>query len=70
MENENPKEGLVSIDKVCEWLNKTLYIHTEENEDKDWNEVNPINWVTSDYDTVEEFIENFCKAMEKYEKRN
>ena len=27
------------IKKACEWLNKTLYIHTEEIEDKHWNEI-------------------------------
>lgn len=53
------------IEKAKEWLEKTLYIHTEINEDKDWSETNPINWVTSDYDSVEDFIKGFCKAMEK-----
>ena len=52
------------LDRACEWLNKILYIHTEIEEDKDWCETNTTNWVTSDYDTVEEFITNFRQAME------
>lgn len=52
------------LDRACEWLNKILYIHTEIEEDKDWGETNPTNWVTSDYDTVGEFITAFRQAME------
>ena len=52
------------LDRDCEWLNKILYIHTEIEEDKDWCETNSINWVTSDYETVEEFITAFRQAME------
>lgn len=51
------------LEKACEWLGKTLYIHTEETEDKHWNETKTFDWVTSDYDSVEEFIEAFKKAM-------
>ena len=53
------------IEKAKEWLQGTLYIHTEIEEDKDWCETNPIDWVTSDYDSVEDFINGFCKAMEE-----
>lgn len=52
------------LDRACEWLNKILYIHTEIEEDKDWCETNITNWVTSEYDTVEEFITAFRQAME------
>ena len=52
------------IEKACEWLSKTLYIHTEETEDKFWNETKTFNWVTSDYDSVSDFIDGFKKAME------
>ena len=52
------------LDRACEWLNKILYIHTEIEEDKDWCETNSTDWVTSDYDTVEEFITAFRQAME------
>jgi hypothetical protein len=45
-------------------LNKILYIHTEIEEDKDLCETNSTDWVTSDYDTVEEFITAFRQAME------
>ena len=53
------------IKKACEWLNKTLYIHTEEIEDKHWNEIKTFDWVTSDFDSVSDFIEGFRKAMEE-----
>lgn len=63
------KEGMVNkqefIEKAKEWLQRTLYIHTEIEEDKDWSETNPTDWVTSDYDTVEDFINGFIKAIEK-----
>jgi hypothetical protein len=54
------------IEKAKGWLEKTLYIHTEMEEDNDWGITNPINWVTSDdYESVEDFINGFCKAMEE-----
>lgn len=53
------------IKKSKEWLERTLYIHTEIDEDKDWGIINSINWVTSDYDSVEDFINGFCKAMDE-----
>lgn len=53
------------IKKACEWLSKTLYIHTEEIEDKFWNETETFDWVTSDFSSVSSFIEGFRKAMEK-----
>lgn len=52
------------IKKACEWLNKTLYIHTEEIEDKHWNEIKTFEWVTSDFDSVSDFIDGFREAME------
>lgn len=53
------------IEKACEWLSKTLYIHTEAIEDKHWNETKTFDWVTSDYDSVSDFIDGFRKAMEE-----
>lgn len=53
------------IEKVCEWLSKTLYIHTEVIEDKHWNEIKTFDWITSDYDSVGDFINAFKKAMEE-----
>lgn len=53
------------IDKACEWLSKTLYIHTEEIEDKHWNKTKTFDWVTSDYDSVIDFIDGFRKEMDK-----
>lgn len=51
------------IEKACNWLRKTLYIHTEIEEDKDWGISNSINWVTSDHNSIEEFIENFKESL-------
>ena len=51
------------IEKACEWLKKTMYIHTEHDTDVDWGTTKPIDWVTSDYDTVDEFIEAFKKNL-------
>lgn len=64
------KEGLDiaeknMIAKACEWFSKTLYIHTEETEDKHWNETKTFDWVTSDYDSLSDFIDGFRKAMEE-----
>ncbi len=53
------------IEKAKEWLKKTLYIHTEIEEDKHWGETNTFDWVTSDYESVEDFINSFCKVMEE-----
>lgn len=60
---EHRKQKL--INKVCEWLENTLYIHTEYIEDKHWGVVDTMDWVTSDYASVEDFIENFRKVMEE-----
>lgn len=53
------------IDGACERLRKMLYIHTETIEDIDWGETKTIDWVTSDYDSVNDFIDGFRKAMEE-----
>ena len=53
------------MEKAREWFKKTLYIHREMNEDNFWGERKPIDWVTSDHDSVEELINDFCKAMEE-----
>ena len=53
------------IEKAKKWLEKTLYIHTEIEEDKHWCETKTFDWVTSDYESVEDFINGFCKAMEE-----
>ena len=53
------------IEKAKKWLENTLYIHTEIENDRDFNELFRTDWVTSDYDSVEDFINSFCKAMEE-----
>lgn len=51
------------IDNARKWLEKTLYIHTEVDEDNFWGERKLIDWVSSDHNSVEEFVNDFCKAM-------
>ena len=53
------------IKKSKEWLERTLYIHTEIEKVNYWGIVNSESWVTSDYKSVEDFINGFCKAMEE-----
>jgi hypothetical protein len=53
------------IEKARKWFEKTLYIHTEMFEDVYYGERKPIDWVTSDHDSVEELVNDFCKAMEE-----
>lgn len=51
------------IEKACQWLNEHMYCTPifEHEEDE-----NPVNYVcASCCDSVEEFIENFRKAMEE-----
>ena len=48
------------IKKAKKWLEKTLLV-----EDRDFCEIYRMDWVTSDYDSVEDFINSFCKAMEE-----
>lgn len=53
------------IEKACKWFKHNLYIHTEMFDDVYYGEKKPIDWVTSDHDSVEEFVNDFCKAMEE-----
>lgn len=61
---DSDKPKMVSLDEVCKWLRNTLYIHTEEIEDKHWGRIDTTDWVTCDYDSVDEFIKAFRKTME------
>lgn len=51
--------------KAREWFERNLYIHTEMNEDNFWGELKPVDWVTSDHNSVGELVNDFCKAMEE-----
>jgi hypothetical protein len=54
--DENPKKGLVSLDKVCEMLYAMLSTQ----------EIHNYDYVTaSAYDNVEDFVEDFRKVFEK-----
>lgn len=51
--------------KAREWFERNLYIHTEMFDDVYYGEKKPIDWVTSDHDSVWELVNDFCKAMEE-----
>lgn len=56
--DENPKKGLVSIDKVCEYLDNALYEVVSG--------ISGLPDVMSiENTTMEDFIKNFRKAMEE-----
>ena len=56
--DENPKEGLVSIDKVCKYLDNVLYEVVSG--------ISSLPDVMSiENTTMEDFIKNFRKAMEE-----
>lgn len=57
------KENLIK--EACDWLKKTLYIHTEFDTDIVWGTTDVTEWVTSDHDSVNEFIEAFKKALDE-----
>lgn len=52
-----------AIRQACEWLRKTHYIYTETHWCPDEDSIKETPWVTNDFDTVEELIEEFTKAM-------
>ena len=54
------QEQLVSIDKVCEFLEEHLFTHTSM-DDANYGEP----YVTSDFSTVYDLISGLYKAMEK-----
>lgn len=58
-----PQEKMVSLDKVCEYLQKNMYVEHifEYSEDEQ-----PVQYVCASVsDSVEEFVNNFRKAMEE-----
>lgn len=52
-----------AIRQACEWLRKTQYVYTESHWCPDEDSIKETPWVTNDFDTVEELIEEFNKAM-------
>lgn len=54
-----------AVRDACEWLRKTHYIYTETHWCPDEDSMNETPWVTNDFDTVEELIDEFNKAMEE-----
>jgi hypothetical protein len=54
-----------TVREACEWLRKTHYIYTESHWCPDEDSINETPWVTNDFDTVEELIDEFTKAIEE-----
>lgn len=54
-----------AIRQACEWLRKTHYIYTETHWCPDEDSMKETPWVTNDFDTVDELIEEFNKAIEE-----
>ena len=54
-----------TIRQAREWLRKTHYVYTETHWCPDEDSMNETPWVTNDFDTVEELIDEFTKAMEE-----
>jgi hypothetical protein len=54
-----------AIRQACEWLRKTHYIYTESHWCPDEDSMKETPWVTNDFDTVEELIDELTKAMEE-----
>lgn len=54
-----------AIRQACEWLRKTHYIYTETHWCPDEDSIKETPWVTNDFDTVEELIDEFTKAIEE-----
>jgi hypothetical protein len=52
-----------AIRQACEWLRKTHYIYTESHWCPDEDSMTETPWVTNDFDTVEELIDEFTKEM-------
>lgn len=52
-----------AIREASEWIRKTHYIYTESHWCPDEDYIKETPWVTNDFDTVEELIEEFTKAM-------
>lgn len=61
--DENPKEGLVSIDKVCKLLSQ--YISPEDIYDGETDEIPNTYLTVNIYDNMVDFIKAFRKAMEE-----
>lgn len=54
-----------AIREACDWLRKTHFIYTESHWCPDEDSIKETPWVTNDFDTVEELIDEFTKAMEE-----
>lgn len=54
-----------TIRQAREWLRKTHYIYTETHWCPDEDSIKETPWVTNDFDTVEELIDEFTKAIEE-----
>lgn len=58
--DEHPKQGLISINKACEWLKDELFEDVAEPNPYYYSDVK-----SKTYNFLENFIEGFRKAMEE-----
>ena len=58
-----PQDKMVSLNKVKEWLKNNMKVKTTSYSDA-WDN-SEIDQVVSDFYTIEEMINSFCKAMEE-----
>lgn len=54
-----------TVREAREWIRKTHYIYTETHWCPDEDYIKETPWVTNDFDTVEELIDEFTKAIEE-----
>lgn len=58
-----PQDKMVSLNKVKEWLKNNMKVKTTSYADL-WDD-SEVDQVVSDFYTIEEMINSFCKAMEE-----
>ena len=58
-----PQDKMVSLNKVKEWLKNNMRVKTTSYADV-WDD-SEVDQVVSDFYTIEEMINSFCKAMEE-----
>lgn len=66
--DEHPKEGLISIDKACEWLEDNLFDHAQDEEEVEieWDPSITTNLIVCDYfNSIDDCINDFRKTMEE-----
>ena len=66
--DKHPKEGFISIDKACNWLEDNLFDHAQDAEELEieWDPSITTNLIVCDYfNSIDDCINDFRKAMEE-----